>query len=576
MNRLLTYLKMYKKESILGPLFKLFEAILELMIPLLIGLIVNKGINGSLGKEYIISLSLLMVLFGLIGLVFSVVAQYYSAKAATNISKKLREQLYSKCLSFSFSKLDTIGTSKLITIITSDVNQVQNGVNLFLRLFLRSPFVVVGAMIMSFVVSWKVGFVFLEIITILLIVVFYVLNKTKKGYVEVQEDLDNVTLSTRQNLQGARVLRAFCKEEDEKQQFSKKIDSLSSKQKRVSILSSLLNPLTYSIVNVGIVFVLWIAAREVNSKILLQGDVLSLSNYMSQILVELIKFAHLVITISKSLACAKRISSILDIEENPNEENSSVNDNNHDEYIVFDDVSFMYDDAQDYALKNISFKVKKNSKVGIIGGTGSGKTSLVNLIGRFYNNQLGKIYFDGKNINDYSPKELRERIGFVFQKSVLFKGTIRSNLLWRKKDAKEEELLDALEVAQGLEIIMKKQNFLDAIVEQNGSNYSGGQKQRLAIARALVGNPEILVLDDSSSALDFMTDLKLRTAISNMKNSPTTFIVSQRTSSVMNADLILVMDNGYIVGKGTHEQLLNNCTTYKEIYDSQFKKGDEI
>ena len=571
MKKIIVYLKNYRKEAILGPLFKLFEAILELLIPLVVSNIINEGIKNDRGTGYIFKMVAIMIVLGLIGLLCSITAQYFSAKAATGVSKELREKLFSKIQSFSYTEIDTIGASRMINEITADVNQVQNGVNLFLRLFLRSPFVVIGALIMAFIVSPSGGLIFMLIIPILLAIIFVILYFTRKKYQDVQSDLDVVVRRTRENLQGVRVIRAFVKEDNESKDFNNSLNKLASSQKKVNLVSTILNPITYVIINIGIILVVYVGAKQVESQKLLQGDVIALYNYMGQILVELIKFANLVITISKSLASFTRISKTLDVESSLK---FTVDNEIHStNFLEFNDVSFMYQNGGAYALENINFSCEKGETIGIIGGTGSGKTTLINLIPHFYDCQKGNIYLEGKNINSYDLVSLRKRIGLVPQKAVLFKGTIRSNLEWKDKNALDGDMLDALEIAQGLDIIRKKQAGLDAVVEENGQNFSGGQKQRLAIARALIGSPDILIFDDSASALDYLTDSKLRKALKILPNKPLVFIISQRTSSIMHADKIIVLDNGKIVGIGKHEELLRTSVVYKEIYDSQFKKG---
>lgn len=571
MKKIIVYLKNYRKEAILGPLFKLFEAILELLIPLVVSNIINEGIKNDRGTGYIFKMVAIMIVLGLIGLLCSITAQYFSAKAATGVSKELREKLFSKIQSFSYTEIDTIGASRMINEITADVNQVQNGVNLFLRLFLRSPFVVIGALIMAFIVSPSGGLIFMLIIPILLAIIFVILYFTRKKYQDVQSDLDVVVRRTRENLQGVRVIRAFVKEDNESKDFNNSLNKLASSQKKVNLVSTILNPITYVIINIGIILVVYVGAKQVESQKLLQGDVIALYNYMGQILVELIKFANLVITISKSLASFTRISKTLDVESSLK---FTVDNEIHStNFLEFNDVAFMYQNGGAYALENINFSCEKGETIGIIGGTGSGKTTLINLIPHFYDCQKGNIYLEGKNINSYDLVSLRKRIGLVPQKAVLFKGTIRSNLEWKDKNALDGDMLDALEIAQGLDIIRKKQAGLDAVVEENGQNFSGGQKQRLAIARALIGSPDILIFDDSASALDYLTDSKLRKALKMLPNKPLVFIISQRTSSIMHADKIIVLDNGKIVGIGKHEELLRTSVVYKEIYDSQFKKG---
>ena len=575
MKKLIIYLKDYKKEAFLGPLFKLLEAILELIVPLCLASIINKGINEGAGLPYIIKMVLLMILLGIVGLVCSISAQYFSAKAATGFSKKIREELFNKMQSLSYTEIDKLGTASMVNQITSDVNQVQNGVNLFLRLFLRSPFVVFGALIMAFIVDVKAGYIFLIIIPILLLIIFLILLVTKKKYKEVQNDLDVVVRKTRENLIGARVIRAFSKEESEKEEYTNTLESYSNKQKKVSMISSLLNPLTYVIINLGIILVVYVGAKEVDSSVIMQGDVLALYNYMSQILVELIKLANLVITISKALACASRIQKTLEMKSSLQNNKDKDIKKESDAFISYNQVSFKYYSQGGYALKDITFSVNKGEVIGIIGGTGSGKSTLISLLGHFYDPSNGIITYKGKNIQTYDLKELRTEISYSMQKAVLFKGTIRENMQWRDEKATDEAIYDALEIAQCKDIIASKVDGIDTMIEQGGKNFSGGQRQRLCIARALIGSPEVLILDDSSSALDYITDLNLRKAIRNMKNSPTTFIVSQRTSSVMNADKIIVLDNGQIEGIGTHDELLKSSIVYQEIYNSQFKRGDE-
>ena len=575
MKRLLKHLKAYKKEAILGPLFKFLEAIFELLVPLVLANIINIGIKEDRGLSYIIPMVLLMIALGLVGLICSVTAQYFSAKAATGFAYNVREEVFDKIQSLSFSEIDKLGTATLINQLNSDVNQLQNGVNMFLRLFLRSPFVVVGAVVMAFIVNAKAGLVFLALVPVLGFIIFFVLNHTKTGYKDIQKHLDKVTLKTKENLQGARVIRAFTMEDDENNDFNDTLNNLYNKQKKVSILSTLLNPLSYALINVGIVLVVYIGAKQVESGFILQGDVLALYNYMTQILVELVKFANLVILLSKSLACANRISNTLSLESSlVMAEEKEVNFKD-DITIKFDHVYFKYQGQQGYTLKNINFECKSGESIGIIGGTGSGKTSLINLLGHFYDVSKGKILINNEDIASIPLEALRNNVSYVMQKAVLFKGTIRDNLRWRKANAKDEELYDALECAQCRDILLSHPDGLDSEVAQNGTNFSGGQRQRLSIARALVGSPKVLILDDSASALDYITDLNLRKAIKNIPNPPITFIVSQRTSAVMNADKIIVLDNGNMVGIGTHDELLKNSLIYKEIYDSQFKKGEE-
>ncbi len=572
MKSLLIYLKNYKKETVLAPLFKLLEASFELLVPLVMAAVIDNGIaNGD--KPYVIRMCLIMVALGIVGLVCSITAQYFSAKAATGFATELRKALFSHIQNFSFSKMDTIGTSTLITRMTSDVNQVQSGVNLVLRLFLRSPFIVVGAMAMAFTVDVQGAFVFVVAIPLLSVVVFGIMLVTMPLYKKVQSDLDKVLLITRENLMGARVIRAFNKEKSEERYFERSNQELTDAQKYVGKLSGLMNPLTYIIVNGALIVLIYVGALRVDAGILTQGEVVALINYMSQILVELVKLANLIITVTKAIACGNRIQSVF-------EEKAGIPEGNVDDifsgeeeaFIEFDHVSMRYEGAGADSLSDISFRVKKGQTIGIIGGTGSGKSSVVNLIPRFYDASAGAVRINGKNVMDYRLKTLRDSIGVVPQKSVLFKGTAAENLRWGKEEASEAELWEAVETAQAKEFVEGKDEKLGFKISQDGKNLSGGQRQRLAIARALVRRPEILILDDSASALDFATDAKLRTAIRQMAGSPTVFIVSQRASSIMYADQILVLEDGEMAGLGTHDELLSNCEIYQEIYYSQFPK----
>jgi ABC-type multidrug transport system fused ATPase/permease subunit len=569
MKRLLKFLKGYEKESILGPLFKLLEATFELFVPLVVSAIINEGIaKQDIG--FIVTRCLILLLLGLIGLICSVTAQYFAAKAAIGFGTKVRHALFAKIQSFSFSTLDKMGSSTLITRMTSDINQIQSGVNMSLRLFLRSPFIVFGAMIMAFTIDVRSALVFLITIPVLSIVVFGILLLTIPLYKDTQGKLDRVLSITRENLTGVRVIRAFCKEKTEKEEFNQRNGALNRSQKKVGKISGLMNPLTYVIINLAIIWLLWVSGKQVNSGNLEQGDVVALYNYMSQILVELIKLANLIITITKALACANRVADILDTEE-PDEQKESLPQQKAD-FIEFQNVSMSYKNAGDRALENINLTVQKGQTIGIIGGTGSGKTTLVHLLPHFYDSTEGEVLIDGKNVKAYDPKVLRRKIGIVMQKSTLFKGTIRSNLCWGNPDAKDEELWQSLTTAQAADVVREKGG-LDAPVEQGGKNFSGGQKQRLTIARALVQHPEILILDDSTSALDYATDAALRMAIRELPENPTIFIVSQRTSSLMHADKILVLDDGKAVGIGNHQDLLHHCTVYQEIYHSQYPEG---
>ena len=575
MKKLLCYLKEYKKESVLGPLFKLLEATLELFVPLVVAAIIDTGI-GNQDRGYVVKMCLVLVLLGLIGLAFSVTAQYFAAKAAVGFVTKIRHVLFGHIQKLSYAELDTQGTSTLITRMTSDMNQVQNGVNLTLRLLLRSPFVVIGAMVMAFTIDVKAALVFVVGIPALAVVVFGVMLACIPLYRKVQNRLDKVLGLTRENLTGVRVLRAFCKEEEQEAEFQKQNQILTDTQKFVGRISALLNPLTYVIINVAIIALIWIGAIRVDLGIITQGAVVALYNYMSQILTELIKLANLIINITKSVACGNRIQSVLEVEPSVKDRAamlSGAGEAGKSAYsVVFEHAGIRYPDAAQEAVSDITLNVRPGETIGVIGGTGSGKSSLVNLIPRFYDCSSGAVYVDGRNVCTYGLTELRDKIGVVPQKSVLFAGTIRSNMQWGKPDATDEEIFAALEIAQAKDVVSKKEKGLDTEVEQGGKNFSGGQRQRLTIARALVKQPEILILDDSSSALDFATDAALRMAIGSMKHKPTLFIVSQRTSASQYADKIVVLDDGSVVGIGTHEELMNTCEVYREIYDSQYKR----
>lgn len=571
MKRMSAFLRGYVKESILGPLFKLFEASLELAVPLIIAAIIDNGINAvTPDKSYVIKMSLMLLLLGAIGLAFSVTAQYFAAKASVGYVTKLRSSLFSHLGTLSYSELDTLGTSTMITRMTSDANQIQTGINLGLRLLLRSPFVVFGAMVMAFTIDVKSALTFVVAIMLLSVVVFGIMLISIPLYKKVQSRLDGVTGKTRENLSGARVIRAFCKENDEIAEFSRKNSELTSVQKYVGRISSLMNPLTYVIINVAILWLIYTGAVEVHAGNLTQGQVVALYNYMSQILVELIKLANLIITITKAVASGARINSIFDIK-------SSISDGAHREgtesdfAVEFSDVSLRYGASNENSLYAISFKAKRGDTIGIIGGTGSGKTSLINLIPRFYDPTEGVVLINGQDAKLYTEKALREAIAVVPQKAVLFKGTIRDNMKVGNSDATDEEIFEALRIAQA-ESVVNDKGGLDAHVEQGGKNFSGGQRQRLTIARALVKKPSVLILDDSASALDFATDAKLRIALKNMDTDATVFIVSQRASSIMHADKIIVLDDGEAVGIGTHKELLASCAVYKEIYASQFSE----
>ena len=577
MKRLMIYLKDYKKESILAPLFKLLEAFFELMVPLVMANIIDYGIsNRNMG--YIGKMGLCLLLLGVVGLASSITAQFFAAKAAVGFSTKLRQALFNHIEDLSFTGIDKAGTSTMITRMTSDVNQVQSGVNMTLRLFLRSPIIVFGAMIMAFTIDVKCALIFVVAIPLLSIVVFGIILSTIPMYKKVQAKLDQVLGITRENLTGVRVIRAFHQEDKEEERFRENNEALSAQQIFVGKISACMNPVTYVIVNAAIVALIYTGAVQVNIGNLSQGEVVAIINYMNQILVELVKLANLIVTMTKALACAERVASVFEIGADATEdEKKAVLDNSIaakvDEkapFLNFNQVSLTYQGAGAPTLQDMNFTVNRGDTVGIIGGTGSGKTSLVNLIPGFYPATEGEILLEGRDIKTMSDEELRGRIGVVPQKAVLFKGTIRSNLAWGKPDATEEEMWKALELAQAAEVVEGKDGKLDAVVAQNGKNFSGGQRQRLTIARALVRNPEILILDDSASALDYATDAKLRAALRTLENKTTTFIVSQRASTIRHADKIIVLDDGEMAGVGTHEELLKNCTVYQEIYYSQY------
>lgn len=569
MKKLLKYLKGYEKECVLGPLFKLLEATFELFVPLVVASLVDKGIgNGDNG--YIVKMCIVMIVLGIVGLISSVTAQYFSAVAAVGFSTRLRHTVLQHILGLSYSQIDQLGASTMITRMTSDINQVQNGVNLTLRLLLRSPFVVFGAMIMAFTIDFQAALVFAGVIPVLCLIVFGIMLITMPMYKRVQASLDGVTSATRQNLAGVRVLRAFCKEQAEVASFEEQTQQLTCRQLSAGRISALMNPVTYVVINLAVVLLVRIGAVKVESGVLTQGLVIALYNYMSQILVELIKMANLIITITKAAACANRVASVLDME--PGQENGTRSAENLQGSVEFRDVTARYAGAGNPSLEHISFTAQPGQTIGIIGGTGSGKTTLVNLIPRLYDAAAGSVLLDGVDAGAYDSLSLRRQIGIVPQKAVLFKGTIRQNLLWGNENATDDELWAALETAQAREVVKDKDGELNAPVEQGGVNFSGGQRQRLTIARALVRKPKILILDDSASALDYATDANLRMAIRKMENPPTTFIVSQRAASVRYADEILVLDDGELAGKGTHEQLLETCAVYQEIYYSQFPK----
>lgn len=574
MKKLLIYLKNYKKECVLAPLFKLLEASFELIVPLVMAAIIDHGIAVS-DRPYIFKMGGVLVLLAAVGLTCSITAQYFAAKAAVGFATKLRYSLFSHIETLSFSEMDTVGSSTLITRITSDINQVQSGVNMVLRLFLRSPFIVFGAMIMAFTVNVKAALVFVVTIPLLSVVVFSVMLASIPLFKKVQSGLDQVLGHTRENLEGARVIRAFNKEEDEAREFNASNEFLTNMQLVVGRISTLMNPLTYIIINCAIIAVIWVGGKQVYGGIITQGEVVALVNYMSQILVELVKLANLIILINKAIACGNRIEEVLETKSSivnaPSEVNAASDSENA---VVFSHVSMAYASTSEEALTDIDFTAKKGQTIGIIGGTGSGKSSVVNLIPRFYDVSKGSVLVNGRDVRDYDLTELRDKIGVVMQKAVLFQGTIAENLRWGKPDATDEELWHAIEVAQATDVVEGKEGKLDYMIEQGGRNLSGGQKQRLTIARAVVKDPDILILDDSASALDFATDARLRAALRNLQENKTIFIVSQRTSSIQFADQIIVMDDGQVAGIGTHEQLLEQCETYREIYESQFKKED--
>lgn len=604
MWKLLKYMKAYKKEAVCAPLFKLLEALFELFVPLVMAKIIDIGIAQG-DRPYIVRMCLLMAALGLIGLVCSITAQYFSAKAAVGFAARLRHELFAHIQSLSFSEMDVHGTSTLITRMTSDINQVQSGTNLFLRLFMRSPFIVFGAMIMAFTIDVKAALIFVVVIPILCVIVFGIMLASIPLYKKVQERLDNVTGMTRENLQGVRVIRAFRQEKKEIETFDAGNEALVKIQMFSGRISALMNPLTYIVINGGLVVLLYTGAVRVDGGIITQGAVVALVNYMSQILVELVKLANLIINVTKAIACGNRIQNVMelkpgivsgtagsveagaeraakpedadgkmDIQKQKVSTEKSVSEHAQMPKVEFSHVSFRYKNAGADSLTDISFRVEKGQTIGIIGGTGSGKSSLVSLIPRFYDVREGCVKVDGTDVRDYDLQQLRGKVGIVLQKAVLFAGTIRENLLWGNENATEEELKEAIHAAQADEVVFDGKGGLDAAVEQEGRNFSGGQKQRLTIARALVRHPEILILDDSASALDFATDAKLRKAIRELSGEMTVFIVSQRASTIQYADQILVLDDGEIAGCGTHEELLEHCSVYKETYYSQFPKED--
>lgn len=571
MKKLWKYMRDYRREGILAPLFKLLEASLELLVPLVMAQIIDIGIaNGDGG--FILSRCGILAVLAAVGLVCSITAQYFAAKASVGFAAKLRSTLFKHIQSLSYSKLDTQGTGTLIARITGDINQVQSGMNLALRLLLRSPFVVFGAMIMAFTIDVKAALVFVVTIPLLSIVVFGIMLWSIPMYKKVQARLDKVLGITRENLSGVRVIRAFCKEDEERREFGERNAALTKLQLIVGRVSAAMNPATYIMINLGIAVLIYVGALRVDSGILTQGQVVALYNYMSQILVELVKLASLIITITKALACAGRVSAVLDVESDMHGADTMPKEIDTDEEVRFENVEFGYATGGEPALSGISFSVKKGETMGIIGGTGSGKSSLVSLIPRFYDATGGHVYIKGNDVKDYPLGALREMVGMVPQKAVLFKGTIRENLRWGNADATGEEMERALSDAQALEIVKAKPEGLDSPVAQNGKNLSGGQRQRLTIARALIKKPEILILDDSASALDYATDLALRRSLAALSYKPTVFIVSQRASSILHADKIAVLDEGKMVGLGTHDELMQTCPVYREIYYSQYEQ----
>jgi ABC-type multidrug transport system fused ATPase/permease subunit len=585
MKKLLIYLRDYKKESVLGPLFKLLEASFELIVPLVVASMIDVGISGN-DKGYIIRMCLIMAALGLIGLICAVTAQYFAAKAAVGFATKLRHGLFSHIQSLSFSQMDKEGTSTLITRMTSDINQVQSGVNLVLRLFLRSPFIVFGAMIMAFTVDVKAALIFVVVIPILSVIVFGIMLISIPMFKKVQGGLDKVLGITRENLTGVRVIRAFGEEEHEILKFDEETDRLKHLQEVAGRISALMNPLTYVVINGGLIVLIYTGALQVEAGILTQGQVVALVNYMSQILVELVKLANLIITVTKAFACGNRIQNIFEIPAGMETSSTSTNTSSLEAQsgssspetekgtVEFDHVSLRYYEGGEQALTDIHFKAKKGATIGVIGGTGSGKSSLVNLIPRFYDVEKGSVKVDGRDVREYPLTQLRDKIGVVMQKAVLFKGTIRENLLWGNENASDEDLWEAIKAAQAEEFVLQKRDKLDEMIEQEGRNLSGGQKQRLSIARSLVKKPEILILDDSSSALDYATDAALRKSIKDLPGEITVFIVSQRASSMLHADTIIVLDDGDVAGMGTHEELLKGCEVYQEIYYSQFERKE--
>ncbi len=573
MKELLKYLSDYKKETVLAPLFKMLEAGFELCVPLVMANIIDVGVANR-DSRHVLLMGLVLILLGVVGLVSSITAQYFAAKAATGFGTGLRKDLFIHINSMTYGEIDHVGTPTLLTRLTSDVNQVQNGVNMVLRLFLRSPFIVFGAMIMAFTVDVKAALVFVVVIPVLSVIVFGIMLITMPYYGKTQKQLDRVLVGVRESLAGVRVIRAFNRQEDENQKFTQCAEELKNTQSFVGRISALLNPVTYIVINCGIIAVLWVGGKRVNTGALTQGQVVALVNYMSQILVELIKLANLIILLTKAMACGKRIADVFAVKPSMEEGNGNFSGGRKAPKVIMEHVSFRYGNGGDLALSDISFRVNRGDTVGVIGGTGSGKTTLVNLIARFYDATEGGVLIDGMDVKRYSFKRLRDMVGVVPQKAVLFAGTIRENMRWGKPDATDEEIKAAMEIAQAKEILTQKEEGLDTMLLQGGKNLSGGQRQRLTIARALVKKPDILILDDSASALDFATDARLRNALLKMEGDTTVFLVSQRISTVRNADHILVLDDGKLVGQGTHSQLYEQCQVYREICQSQMT-GEE-
>ena len=571
MKKLLCYLKNYIKETVLGPLFKLLEALFELVVPLVVAKIIDVGIKQN-DSNVIVVYSIVLICLGIVGLISAITAQYFAAKAAIGFATKVRSAVFEKFQAFSYSTIDKLGKSKMVTTITNDINQIQTGVNLTLRLLLRSPFIVFGSMVMAYIIDPSMSIIFIVMIPLLFISVFAIMKITIPRYRQIQENLDSMVLSVRENINGVRVIRAFGSDDYEKNEFLSKNKKINKLQNITGVISSVLNPLTFVIVNFCIIALVWFGALKVDGGYLSQGQVIALYGYLSQILVELLKLANLIVNVSRSFAAGDRVESVLEIK--VEDVSGGKLPSSAENAVEFRDVSLKYENSSDFSLEHLSFIVPKGSTVGIVGGTGSGKTSLVNLTPGFYKATEGEVLINGKNINEISVTNLRERIGIVPQKSVLFKGTIRENMLWGKSDADDDEIYDAIKTAQASDVIDSRPDKLDAFVSQNGENFSGGQRQRLCIARALVKKPDILILDDSSSALDYLTDRNLRMALRDLDDNMTIFIVSQRTSAFSGADMIIVLDDGQISGIGTHDELLETCPIYKEIYDSQFSERE--